>query len=200
MITYSERKGLLTSEKVCALCFIFTVKRNLPWKLPHKSLLNSIYNGITSIFLYLPVSRNKHRKSKYMLLSRHQNAWQNHDLKIVNGCFVNVVQFRYFGYLMQEEIKRRLNSGNACYHSVKKLLSCRLLFKNIQIRICKTMICEERNAYRILVGKSGRRPLGDNIKMNLSEIGWCGMDWIDLAQDMGRWRAFVNTVMHLRVP
>jgi hypothetical protein len=50
---------------------------------------------------------------------------------------------------------------------------------------------EKRNAYRILVGKpEGKRPLGrprrmwaDNIKMDLREIGWDGMDWIDLAQD-----------------
>jgi hypothetical protein len=42
--------------------------------------------------------------------------------------------------LIQEEIKRRLNSGNACYHSVQKLLSSRLLSKNIKIRIYKTII------------------------------------------------------------
>jgi hypothetical protein len=42
--------------------------------------------------------------------------------------------------LIQEEIKRRLNSGNACYHSVQNLLSSRLLFKNIKIRIYKTII------------------------------------------------------------
>jgi hypothetical protein len=50
---------------------------------------------------------------------------------------------------------------------------------------------EKRNAYRIFVGKpEGKRPLGrpsrrweDNIKMDLGEIGWGGMDWIDLAQD-----------------
>jgi hypothetical protein len=39
----------------------------------------------------------------------------------------------------------------------------------------------------------------DNIKMDLREIGWGGMDWIDLAQDMDQWRALVNTVMNLRV-
>jgi hypothetical protein len=54
---------------------------------------------------------------------------------------------------------------------------------------------EKRNAYRMLVGK----PEG-NIKMDLREIGWDGMDWIDLAQDRDQWRALVNTVMNLRVP
>jgi hypothetical protein len=66
----------------------------------------------------------------------------------------------------------------------------------------------KRNAYRILVGKpDGKRPLGrsrrrwvDNIKMDLGEIGWDGMDWIDLPQDMDQWRTLVNTVMNLRVP
>jgi hypothetical protein len=61
--------------------------------------------------------------TKYMLLSRHQNAEQNHDIKICNRCFENVEQFRYLGTsttnpnLIQEEIKRRLNSGNACYQT-----------------------------------------------------------------------------------
>jgi hypothetical protein len=66
----------------------------------------------------------------------------------------------------------------------------------------------KRNAYRIFVGKrEGKRPLGrsrrrwvDNIKMDLGEIGWDGMDWIDLAQDRGQWTALVNTVMNHRVP
>jgi hypothetical protein len=40
----------------------------------------------------------------------------------------------------------------------------------------------------------------DNIKMDLREIGWGGVDWIDLAQDSKQWRALVNTVMNLRVP
>jgi hypothetical protein len=66
---------------------------------------------------------------------------------------------------------------------------------------------EKRNAYRILVGQpEGKRPLGrprrrwvDNIKMDLGEIGWDGMDWIDLAQDKDQWRALLNTVKNLRV-
>jgi hypothetical protein len=58
------------------------------------------------------------------------------------------------------------------------------------------------------VGKpEGKRPLGrprrrwvDNIKIVLREIGWDGVDWIDLAQDRDQWRALVSTVMNLRVP
>jgi hypothetical protein len=45
-----------------------------------------------------------------------------------------------------------------------------------------------------------RRRWEDNIKMDLREIGWNGMDWIDLAQDRDQWRALVNTVMNLWVP
>jgi hypothetical protein len=82
-----------------------------------------------------------------MLLSRHQNAGQNHDIKIGNRCFENVEQFRYLGTTrtfqnaIQEELKRRLNSGNACYHSVQNLLSSRLLSRNTKIKIYKTIIC-----------------------------------------------------------
>jgi hypothetical protein len=67
---------------------------------------------------------------------------------------------------------------------------------------------ERRGAYRALVGKpEGKRPLGrprrrweDNINMDLREVGWGGIDWINLAQDRDRWRALVNAVMNLRVP
>jgi hypothetical protein len=76
-------------------------------------------------------------KTTYTLESRDQNADQNWDIKIGNRSFENVSQFKYFGttvtiqHLIQEEIKRRLNSGNACYHSVQNLLSsCLLLKKN----------------------------------------------------------------------
>jgi hypothetical protein len=79
-----------------------------------------------------------------MLLSHHQNANQNPDIKIANRSFENISQFRYLGMvvanknLIREEIKRRLNSGNACYHSVQNLLSSHLLSKNVKIRLYKT--------------------------------------------------------------
>jgi hypothetical protein len=71
-----------------------------------------------------------------MLLSRHQNAGQKRDIKIANRLFKNVTNQN----LIQEEINRRLGSGNACYHSVHNLLSFRLLSKNLKIRIYKTKI------------------------------------------------------------
>jgi hypothetical protein len=67
---------------------------------------------------------------------------------------------------------------------------------------------EKSNAYRILVEKpEGKRPLGrprrrwvDNIKMELIETEWDGLDLFDRAQDRDQWRALVNTVLNLRVP
>jgi hypothetical protein len=67
---------------------------------------------------------------------------------------------------------------------------------------------EKRNALRSLVGKpEGKKPLGrprrrwvDNIKMDLLEIGWGGVDWIGLAQERDKLRALVNAVMNLRAP
>jgi hypothetical protein len=84
-------------------------------------------------------------KTKYMLLCHHQNAGQNHDIKLASRCYQNLVQFKYLGMAITnqnlvQEMKRRLNSGNACYHSVQNLLSSCLLSKNIKIGIYKTII------------------------------------------------------------
>jgi hypothetical protein len=187
---------------------------------------------------------------------------------------------------IHEEIKSRLNSGNACYRAVQNLLSSCLLSRNVKIKIYKTIIlpvvlygCETlsltlreehrlrvfenrvlrrifglkrdeviggwrklhneelhglysspsivrvtksrrmrwvghvahmgemRNVYSILVGEpEGRRLLGrprhrweDNTGMDLGEIGFGVVDWINLAQDRDRWQDLVNTVMNLRV-
>ncbi|KAJ4440692.1 hypothetical protein ANN_08840, partial [Periplaneta americana] len=185
----------------------------------------------------------------------------------------------------REEIKHRINMGNACYYSVEKLLLSSLLSKNLKVRIYKTVIlpvvlygcetwtftlreehrlrvfenkvlrkifgakrdevagewrklhnaelhalysspdlirniksrrlrwaghvahmAESRNAYSVLVGRpEGKRRLGrprrrweDNIKMDLREVGCDDRDWINLAQDRDRWRAYVRAAMNLR--
>ncbi|PNF23733.1 hypothetical protein B7P43_G18405, partial [Cryptotermes secundus] len=175
------------------------------------------------------------------------------------------------------EIKKRLTSGNVCYHSVQNLLSSRLLiyktiilpvvlygretssltlkeehrlrvFENRVLRISGpkrgevtggwrklhneelhnlysspsiiimiksrrmrwaehvARMGETRNAYRLLVGKpEGKRPLGRPRRRWVTILkwileGWDGIDWIDLAQDRGQWRALVNAVTNLWVP
>ncbi|KAJ4444578.1 hypothetical protein ANN_06373 [Periplaneta americana] len=232
-------------------------------------------------------------KTKYIIMSRDQNIVRNGNIKIGNLSFEEVEKFKYLGATVtnindtREEIKRRINMGNACYYSVEKLLSSSLLSKNLKVRIYKTVILpvllygcetwtltlregrrlrvfenkvlrkifgakrdevtgewrklhntelhalysspniirnlksrhlrwaghvahmgESRNAYRVLVGRpEGKRPLGrprrrweDNIKMDLREVGYDDRDWINLAQDRDRWRAYVRAAMNLRVP
>jgi hypothetical protein len=85
-------------------------------------------------------------ETKYMLLSRPQNSGQNHNIKIGERSFENVAEFKYLGTtvtnqnLIQKEIRSRLNSSNACYHSVLNLLSSQLLSKNVIIEVYKTVL------------------------------------------------------------
>jgi hypothetical protein len=85
-------------------------------------------------------------KTKYMVVSRDQNAGRNHSIKNENNSFGIVEEFKYLGTTLtnqvsiQEEVKIRLKLGNACYNSVQNLLSSRLLSKNLKIRIYRTII------------------------------------------------------------
>jgi sorting nexin-29 len=85
-------------------------------------------------------------KTKYMLMSRNQKIRQKYSIKMVNRSLEDVAKFRYLGTtitdqnFMEEEIKSRLNSGNACYHSVQSLLSSRLVSRNVKVKIYKTLI------------------------------------------------------------
>ena len=79
-------------------------------------------------------------KTKYTVMSRDQNARRSHNYKTNNGSFERVGQFKYLGTNLpkqnsiQEDIKSRLKSGNACYHSVRNLLSFSLLNNDLKIK------------------------------------------------------------------
>jgi len=81
-----------------------------------------------------------------MVMSRDQNAGRIQSVRIDNCTFERVEEFKYLVTTLTdqnciaEEIKSRLRSGNACYHSVQKLLSSRLLSKNVKIKIYRTII------------------------------------------------------------
>ena len=83
-------------------------------------------------------------KTKYMVMSRDQNAGRIHSVRIANSTFERVEEFKYLGTTLTnqnsiaEEIKSRFSSRNACYHSGQNLLSSRLLSKNVKIKIYRT--------------------------------------------------------------
>jgi hypothetical protein len=72
-------------------------------------------------------------KAKYMIMSRHLYRGQNQNIRTANESFENVAKFKYLGSAptnqndIHDEIKSRLNSGNACYHSFQNLLSSRFI-------------------------------------------------------------------------
>jgi hypothetical protein len=84
--------------------------------------------------------------TKYMVMSTDQTAGRSHSMNIDNSFFERVEEFRYLGTTLtnqthiQEEMKSRLKSRNACYHSVHSLLSSSLLSKNLNIKIYRTVI------------------------------------------------------------
>ena len=81
-----------------------------------------------------------------MVMSRDQNAGRSHGIKIDSSSFERVEEFRYLGTTLtdqnyiQEEIKCRLKSGNVCHYSLQNLLSSSLLYKNLIIKIYRTII------------------------------------------------------------
>jgi hypothetical protein len=122
---------------------------------------------------------------------------EEHRLRV----FENKVLRRIFGSKMDEETGgwRKLHSEEL--HNLYSLPSIIRIFKSSRMMWAGHVahIGEKRNVYRLLVrNPEGKRPLGrrrhrlvDNIKMDLLEIGWGGMDWIGLAQDRDKWGALL---------
>jgi hypothetical protein len=110
---------------------------------------NSINTIKEKIETFLEASRDvgleiNVEKTKYMIMSCHLNSRQNQNIRIANELFENVAEFKYLGMTLtnqidiNDEIKSRLNSGNACYHSVQNILSSHLTSENLKIKIYKT--------------------------------------------------------------
>jgi hypothetical protein len=66
-------------------------------------------------------------KRKNMIMSHHPNSGQNQNIRTTNESFENVTKFKYLGNDIHDEIKSRLNSWNACYHSVQNLFPSHLI-------------------------------------------------------------------------
>jgi hypothetical protein len=85
-------------------------------------------------------------KTRYMIMSCHPNSGQNQNIRIANELFKKVAKFKYLGIRLtnlndiHDEIKSRLNLGNACYYSVQNISSSHLTSKNLKIKIYKTVI------------------------------------------------------------
>jgi hypothetical protein len=124
--------------------------------------------------------------------------------------FENRVLRRIFGPKRDEVMRVWRKLHNEELHNLYTPPSIIRMIKSRRMRLARHVARMEakRNACRILVGKpEGKRPLVrprhrwvDNIEMDLREIGWGGMDWIDLAQVRDQWRALENRVVNLWVP
>jgi hypothetical protein len=130
---------------------------------------------------------------------------EEHRLRV----FENRVLRKIFGPKREEDVSwRKLHNDEL--HSLYSSRNIVRLIKSRRMRWARHVARMEdgRGVYSVLVGRpEGKRPLErprrrweDNIKMDLREIGINGANWIQLAQDRVQWRAFVYTVMDLRVP
>jgi hypothetical protein len=123
--------------------------------------------------------------------------------------FENKVLRRTFGAKRDEVTGGWRKLHNEELHDLYSSPSIIRIIKARRVRLAEHVarMGEKRNAYRLLVGKTeGKRPLWrprrrwvDNIRMDLVEVEWGGVDWIGLTQDRDRWRALVTSVLNLRV-
>jgi hypothetical protein len=107
-------------------------------------------------------------KTKYMFMSHHQTAGQSNYIRVANKSFERVAKFKYMGATLtdqnfiHEEIRNRLNSGNACFHAVQNLLSSRLLSRNVKIKIYKTIILYRSETWSLTLREEHRLMVFEN--------------------------------------
>jgi hypothetical protein len=137
-------------------------------------------------------------KTNYMIMSRHPNLGQNQNTRTANESFENVATFKYLGTILTnqndslDKIKSRLNSGNACYYSVKNLLSSRFTPKNLKIKIYKTIIFPI-----VLYGcESWSLTLGEEQRLRIFENRVLRRIFGPKMEEDGSWRKLHNDELH----
>jgi hypothetical protein len=133
-----------------------------------------------------------------MITSRHPNSGQNQNIRIANESFEKVAKFKYLGTTLtnqndfHDEIKSRLNSGNACYYSVQNLLSSRLISKTLKIKIYKTVILPV-----VLYGcETWSLTLGEEHRLRVSENRVWKRIFGPKREKDGSWRKLHNDEFH----
>jgi hypothetical protein len=133
-----------------------------------------------------------------MIMSRHPYSGHNQNIRTANESFENVSKFKYLGTTLTDrndiydEIKSRLNSGNACYYSVQNLLSFRLISKNLEIKLYKTVILPvmlyECETWSLTLGEEHRLKVFEN----------CVLKKIfgPKREEDGSWRKLHNDELH----
>jgi hypothetical protein len=138
-------------------------------------------------------------KTKYMVMSGSQMIGQQHSIKIANRSFEDVVNFRYLGTMltdqicMHKKIKSRLNSGNVCYHLVQNLLSSHLLSRNLNVKIHKTIILPVVlygcGTWFLALGEEHRLRVFENRVLR-------GIFGPERDEVMGQWRKLLSWELH----
>jgi hypothetical protein len=137
-------------------------------------------------------------KTKYMIMSRYLNPGRNQIIRIANQSFEMVAEFKYLGMTVtnqndiRDEIKSRLNLGNAFNYSVQNLLSSCLISKNLKIKIYKAVILPV-----VLYGcKTWSLTLGEEHRLRVFENRVLRKIFVPKREEDGSWRKFHNDELH----
>ncbi|KAJ4428047.1 hypothetical protein ANN_24061 [Periplaneta americana] len=198
---FQQRTKICKSRFQGRWCDIVVINAHAPTEEKDDHIRDSFYEELEQTFDQLILPVGLYSCETWTLTLREE-----HRLRV----FGNKVLRKIFGAKRDEVTGEWRKLHNAELHV---LYSSPDIIRNIKSRRLRwaghvARMGESRNAYRVFVGRpEGKRPLGrprgrweDNIKMDLREVGYDDRDWINLAQDRDRWRAYVRAAMNLRVP